>query len=265
MKINKPLEPSDQYTIDEHGRICPVYGGRMAKIPWKNEVTFDKAIKKISLSPALINNIFPPDDWTEIDPLEWDDLNTLQYLDIVEGIFLVTGITLSFGVFRFEWCEDVFFNMRPDFGFLCLVTDLNEPPINDVEAVVLKELASYNYVTFEAIKRAIDTGEIAPSELYSIDWWCSFWEKRRIQVAKPNINKSTQQETAEQRRTRITMRVDEERNKGTKNFLQIVATEEKLSTTRIKQIINKKPKPTNSWAALAGSASHTSSNKNKTK
>lgn len=79
-------------------------------------------------------------------------------------------------------------------------------------------------------------------------------------------------ETPAQRRERLKARVTQEKAKGTKDFLVVVAAEEGLSTARVKQIVNKKTESANNgksnankWTALLPTASKTSSSKPKPK
>lgn len=81
----------------------------------------------------------------------------------------------------------------------------------------------------------------------------------------------TETETREVRRERIKARVGEEKAKGTKAFLRVVAAEEGISPSRIKQLIkdiaplekdNLKNSP---WAGLVANMKHTGSKKPSTK
>lgn len=73
-------------------------------------------------------------------------------------------------------------------------------------------------------------------------------------------------ETTSQRCERIKKRVAEEKGKGTKAFLKVVAAEENISVARIKQIIGRKATAKDSinnstWEGLLASKSQTSSKK----
>lgn len=84
---------------------------------------------------------------------------------------------------------------------------------------------------------------------------------------------SGKDETREARKARLISRVGEERAKGTRAFLQAVASEESLSVSRLKQIISGKPKsesepapnpasvPANPWSGLQLQIKKTSSKK----
>ena len=78
-------------------------------------------------------------------------------------------------------------------------------------------------------------------------------------------------ETPEARRERIKARVREEKAKGTKAFLQVVAEEEGISQTRIKQLVKDDAPPENDspknspWADLLTNTKQTSSKKPGTK
>lgn len=67
-------------------------------------------------------------------------------------------------------------------------------------------------------------------------------------VDKPAGNAET--ETPEQRRERLRARVREEKTRGTNAFLRLVAVEERISVSRLKQLISAKPASVNRWAGL---------------
>lgn len=78
-------------------------------------------------------------------------------------------------------------------------------------------------------------------------------------------------ETPEARRERLRARVREEKAKGTKAFLQVVAAEEGISQSRLKQLVNDDAPSKNDglknspWAGLATKTKQTSSKKPSTK
>lgn len=58
---------------------------------------------------------------------------------------------------------------------------------------------------------------------------------------------SDEQETPEKRRQRLKNRVKQERAKGTKSFLIVVAEEERISVSRLKQLVKEEPLTTGNW------------------
>lgn len=72
-------------------------------------------------------------------------------------------------------------------------------------------------------------------------------------------------ESAEQRRERLKARVAQERSRGTKAFLRVVAEEEGFTVSRLKQLIYEKPEPSNKWTAMLSTAGRASPKKSKTK
>ena len=58
-------------------------------------------------------------------------------------------------------------------------------------------------------------------------------------------------ESAEQRRDRLKARVRAEKAKGTKAFLKMVAEEEGVSVSRVKQLVRDAATPAKTWAGLA--------------
>jgi len=101
-------------------------------------------------------------------------------------------------------------------------------------------------------------------------------EKSAITLNKDALNRlvdnpSGDGETREARKTRLISRVGEEKAKGTKAFLRVVADEEGISTSRLKQLVKddapvKEDEPNNSpWAGLSVNRKQTSSKKTKPK
>lgn len=86
-----------------------------------------------------------------------------------------------------------------------------------------------------------------------------------------NPAENNEAETKEARRERIKARIREEKAKGTKAFLRVVADEEGISLTRIKQLVKDDAPPENDstknspWADLLTKAKQTSSKKSSTK
>ena len=68
-------------------------------------------------------------------------------------------------------------------------------------------------------------------------------------------------ETQEIRRKRLKLRIQQEKVKGTRAFNKVVADEEGISLSRLKQILLDKSVPNNSWPPLASSSRQTSSKK----
>lgn len=68
-------------------------------------------------------------------------------------------------------------------------------------------------------------------------------------------------EDTETRRARIKARVGEEKARGTKAFLKLVADEEGISVSRLKQLTSAKPEPVNMWSDLTAPPTRPSSKK----
>ncbi len=58
-------------------------------------------------------------------------------------------------------------------------------------------------------------------------------------------------ESAERRRERLKARVRAEKAKGTKAFLKVIAEEEGISVSRLKQLVRNEPAPAKSWLGLS--------------
>ena len=118
---------------------------------------------------------FPDEGWTGLTSGDWRELQAKRYLNIEEGLFMVTGANIENAVSRFRFREEVFFNMRPDFAFRSLASDLVEQPINAVELAMWNRLLEDYGLETGAIKRAIDSKELLPTNVYPLEWWREFW------------------------------------------------------------------------------------------
>ncbi len=75
---------------------------------------------------------------------------------------------------------------------------------------------------------------------------------------------ASDEESAKQRRERIKARVKEEKAKGTKAFLQVVAEEEGISDTRLKQLLKEERPTAQNWFDTTPKAKGATSKKTKT-
>jgi len=235
MNPNRSLAPEHQYKIDDRGLILPVNSMGWAKAPWKDAKSANDALTAIAASPVVMEDIFQSNNWNGLLPEEWKELRAKHYLDVEDGFYLATGVNVGYGTFLFEWQDEVLFNMRPDFGYLSLTSDCGESPINAVESAVRNRLLDY-YMELDALKRAIDVGEIELPCLKTLDWWLDFWNVRGIAVPG-HVGTNDKAESKPERQERLRARVQEEKAKGNKAFLATVAKEEGVSVTRIKQLL----------------------------
>lgn len=266
MRSDRPLDPWAQYEVDDIGLIRPVHSMGWTKEPWKNAESPEAALAEIARSPVLMEDIFQTSGWEGVTPDEWKEMRAKMYLDIEDGFYLATGVNVGYGTFRFEWHDEVFFNIRPDFGFLSIASDLGECPINAVESAVRNRLVDY-YQALDSIKSAIDVGEIEAPALYMLDWWLDFWKVREIAVpGRAEAKKKT--ELKSERQDRLRERIKEEKAKGNKAFLATVASEEGVSPTRIKQLVADSDTSADSvgmWTGLSTASRVAVSKKKKTK
>lgn len=204
------------------------------------------------------------DDW-EISAEEWRAWQTLRYLTIEEGLYLVSGINVGNAVRQFRCAEGVFFNIRPDFGRICLLTGLDERPVNFMEMRIRGALGLHYFLEVQAIKRAIDVGEIELPAPKTLDWWLNFWDMAGIAVSRggETANKT---ESKSERQDRLRARLKEEKAKGNRAFLVTVAKEEGISVSRIKQLVGTSQEPAEPrgvWKGLLPTNKTASSKKSK--
>lgn len=73
------------------------------------------------------------------------------------------------------------------------------------------------------------------------------------------------QETPEMRRQRLSARIQEEKAKGTRAYLKVVAQGEGISISRLKQLTAQKTDTSRKWSGLTASSSQSSSKKSKSR
>lgn len=184
MKIKpvKPLKPSEQYDIDERGRIRPVRNWNWILDKWKDYPSFEDVITSIASSPVFQEDILSPRPWNGVTPEEWDDIVAKRYLDIEDGFNLASGIDVRRSLRAFYWRDEVFFAVRPDFGYRTLITDFQEPCINEAESTVQDLMLECGNLA-SSLYRAVQASELNPLELYPVEWWQDFWKLRHVNLA----------------------------------------------------------------------------------
>jgi len=146
---------------------------------WQAVPAFDEAMEGVA---AFAMTEAFPDENKGLGTEELGDLQAKRYLDIVDGFYLATAVDPRFGTWRFVWQGETFFNMRPDFIFQSLATNLGEAPINVLESAVRKRLLAY-YRELDALTHALAKGEIGATELYPIEWWIDFWRVEPVRIS----------------------------------------------------------------------------------
>lgn len=199
-------EPYKMYQLDDEGRIRPLHQVGWVKERWRSVATFDDAISEIASLDITLADAFPDDDWHGLSDEEWLELCAKRHLNIEEGFFMITGVDVDCAVFRFQFGDEVFFNLRPDFAFLSLKSNLGEPPVNAVEAAVRSLMLAHYALQAGALKRAIDCKELSATGLYPIEWWLEFWsvrgfggtlpEAKEAPLAGPTKEKPTKRQEA---------------------------------------------------------------------
>ena len=155
----------------------------------------------------------------------------------------------------FPWSEievidSVDFGQDPyDIGKL----DDNSYPPNIYHHLInfLKDFAEENLLV---LRHLIEQGELSTKQIEAINR--KIQQMEDIQRYKPRpilLEGESHKETPEERATRIRARIAEEKAKGTKNFNEVVAEQEKLSVSRIKQIRGGKKKSNTGWEGLIAS------------
>jgi len=107
------------------------------------------------------------------------------YIDPEEALFVLTDIKPSDASYQFNWKDSVYFTMRPDFGLLCIMSNLNVVPINCYENEIQSKLLDYAWEEIEAIYRAIKNGEILENgnEEAPFEQWIALFQKRGFDLS----------------------------------------------------------------------------------
>jgi hypothetical protein len=184
----KKLHPCHLYSIDDMERVRPVHEMGWVIEAWMDKQTFDEAITAAAGS-LHIDDAFRDNKDELLTSEDWDWLQAIQYLDIEDGFFLATGVDMRLAVFRFRWGKDVFFSMRPDFGFVSLGTMFGAEPINMVESEI-RDRALGNALEAESMYRAIKAGEIDPMKSNTLEWWLKFWSRRGFTIHNDSVSHS---------------------------------------------------------------------------
>lgn len=180
---------------------------------------------------------------------------------------MVSGINVGNAVRQFRCAEGVFFNIRPDFGRICLLSGLDERPVNLMEMRIRGVVGFHYFLEVQAIKRAIDVGEIELPALKTLDWWLNFWDMAGIAVSRGGET-DNKTESKSERQDRLRARLKEEKAKGNRAFLVTVAKEEDISVSRIKQLVRTSQEPAEPrgvWTGLLPTNKTASSKKGKAK
>lgn len=84
----------------------------------------------------------------------------MYYLSAEEGFSLLTGVYPYNAAFRFGYGGYDYFTIRPDFGFLCIVENLNVSPLNIIEEKIKERLFANYQLEIQSIYRAIENGAL---------------------------------------------------------------------------------------------------------
>lgn len=203
MTGQRELEAAFRYELDEDDGIRPIHQMGWVKEAWISAPTLATALEQIAAMVVESEDMFPSADWTGPSDELLVELRAKHHLGIEEGFYLATGVDVTGAVFRFRWQERILFNMRPDFGFRLLATNLDEPPINVVESAVRDRLIDY-YRQTAALKAAFDAWEIQPTDLQDMKWWRSFWQVRGC-LPEPTAAKPSSEEESISPKSRRTL------------------------------------------------------------
>lgn len=112
------------------------------------------------------------------------------------------------------------------------------------------ELAARVVRIFELIRRSALYPQASPQA--TIEWAISKGLEIPLALAGEYQSQiSRGQESPTQRRQRLTERLQKEKSKGTKAYLRVVAEEEGISISRLKQLTTPKPDASGQWTGLA--------------
>lgn len=176
----------EPYQIVNDNRIIPIHNRGLVKNEPKAK-NFNAALKILleatGLEDAgLVDNDF---EWQEHVKIEIPTIYSAYYINPEEALFVLTDIRPNDASYLFNWKDSVYFTMRPDFGLLCIMSNLNELPINCFESEISDKLLEYAWEEIEAIYRAIKNGEILKNgnEEAPFEQWIALFQKRGFDLS----------------------------------------------------------------------------------
>lgn len=165
---------------------------QFAKIQRRNTVaaSHEEALQEL-LPTGLSEAGFDIDEnnqWSENVLKKLPGLGAKRYLNPEEALFLLTGSIVNHAVYRFEFNGENVFTMRPDYGRLCILTNLSEPPINSYEEKIREKMLHHSE-KIAAIYYGIKHGEIqnlVPSGKdmeAPLEDWAAFFQSRGFDLS----------------------------------------------------------------------------------
>jgi len=176
----------EQYKIIDDDRIVPIHRRGWVKNSPEAQ-NFPAALQIILNSTGFKDAGLSDNDseWHERVKNEISEIFSAHFIDPEEALFILTGIISSSASYLFEWEETVYFTMRPDFGLLCIMSNLNEMPINCYESGIRDQLLDEARVEIEAIYRAIKNSEILKdgNREAPFEQWIALFQKRGFDLS----------------------------------------------------------------------------------
>jgi len=176
----------EPYQLTDDDRIIPIHKRGWVKNQPKAQ-NFKAALQILLTATGfedagLVDNDF---EWEEHVKNEIPKIYSAYYIDPEEALFVLTDIRPSYASYLFNWKDSVYFTMRPDFGLLCIMSNLNEVPINCYESEIRDKLMDYAWEEIEAIYRAIKNGEILKNGKREapFEQWIALFQKRGFDLS----------------------------------------------------------------------------------
>jgi len=180
----------ESYAQGIYGPVMAVE--QFAKIKSKNTLakTHGEALQEL-LPAGLCESGFVIDEnsqWQERVLVNIPGLWAKRYINPEESLFLLTGSIVNHAVYRFECNGENVFTMRPDYGRLCILTNLSEAPINSYEEKI-REKMIHHREKIAAIYYGIKHGEIqnlVPSGKdmeAPLEDWTAFFQSRNFDLS----------------------------------------------------------------------------------
>ena len=176
----------EPYQLTDDDRIIPIHNRGWVKNQPKAQ-NFNAALKILLEATGLEDAglVDTDDELEEHLRKEIPVIYSAYYIDPEEALFVLTDIRPNDASYLFNWKHSVYFTMRPDFGLLCIMSNLNEMPINCYESEIRDKLLDYAWEEIEAIYRAIKNGEILKNgnEEAPFEQWIALFQKRGFDLS----------------------------------------------------------------------------------
>jgi hypothetical protein len=181
------------YSLDEDGRILAGDTASPIECEWNDVIEFQDAQ---DMAGERFIQRYETNIYTR--PLNLKLHVGRDNFDVEHGLMLVTDINCRRAVSSFQWKGKGYYPVRPDYGLMCINTNLCEAGLNKYEWNFRSALLGY-HPAVDKLYNSIKNGEITATGTHSLKWWCDFWKTRGVPLQLgwlPTPQNDTEQKSA---------------------------------------------------------------------